>query len=68
MVFLKIEDLCKVYGKNENKVIVFDYVLFIIEKGEFIVIIGFFGFGKFILLYFIVGVDVLISGKIYLEG
>ena len=68
MAFLKIEDLCKVYVKNENKVTVLDHVSLTIEKGEFTAIIGSSGSGKSTLLHSIAGVDVPTSGKIYLEG
>lgn len=68
MAFLKIEDLCKVYGKNENKVTALDHVSLAIEKGEFTAIIGSSGSGKSTLLHSIAGVDVPTSGKIYLEG
>ena len=67
MAFLKIEDLCKVYGKNENKVTALDHVSLTIEKGEFTAIIGSSGSGKSTLLHSIAGVDVPPSGKIYLE-
>ncbi|AXU66350.1 ABC transporter ATP-binding protein [Clostridioides difficile] len=68
MAFLKIEDLCKIYGKNENKVTALDHVSLTIEKGEFTAIIGSSGSGKSTLLHSIAGVDVPTSGKIYLEG
>ncbi|HBE9437354.1 ABC transporter ATP-binding protein [Clostridioides difficile] len=68
MAFLKIENLCKVYGKNENQVIALDHVSLTIEKGEFTAIIGSSGSGKSTLLHSIAGVDVPTSGKIYLEG
>ncbi|HGM3506419.1 TPA: ABC transporter ATP-binding protein [Clostridioides difficile] len=68
MEFLKIEDLCKVYGKNENQVTALDHVSLTIEKGEFTAIIGSSGSGKSTLLHSIAGVDVPTSGKIYLEG
>ena len=68
MAFLKIEDLCKVYGKNENKFTALDHVSLTIEKGEFTAIIGSSGSGKSTLLHSIAGVDVPTSGKIYLEG
>ncbi|HBF9454612.1 TPA: ABC transporter ATP-binding protein [Clostridioides difficile] len=68
MAFLKIEDLCKVYGKNENKVTALDHVSLTIEKWEFTAIIGSSGSGKSTLLHSIAGVDVPTSGKIYLEG
>ncbi|HBG5344256.1 TPA: ABC transporter ATP-binding protein [Clostridioides difficile] len=68
MEFLKIEDLCKVYGRNENQVTALDHVSLTIEKGEFTAIIGSSGSGKSTLLHSIAGVDIPTSGKIYLEG
>lgn len=68
MEFIKIEDLCKVYGKGENQVTALDHVSLTIEKGEFTAIIGSSGYGKSTLLHAIAGVDVPTSGKIYLEG
>lgn len=68
MEFLKIENLCKVYGKGENQVTALDHVSLTIEKGEFTAIIGSSGSGKSTLLHAIAGVDVPTSGKIYLEG
>lgn len=68
MEFLKIENLCKVYGKGENQVNALDNVSLTIEKGEFTAIIGSSGSGKSTLLHAIAGVDVPTSGKIYLEG
>ena len=46
MEFLRVEDLCKVYGKGENKVTALDHVSLTIEKGEFTAIIGSSGSGK----------------------
>ncbi|MDF2510358.1 MAG: peptide transporter ATP-binding protein [Herbinix sp.] len=68
MEFLKIENLCKVYGKGENQVIALDHVSLTIEKGAFTAIIGSSGSGKSTLLHSIGGVDVPTSGKVYLEG
>ena len=68
MEFLKIEDLCKVYGKGENQVTALDHVSLTIEKGEFTAIIGSSGSGKSTLLHAIAGVDVPTSGKVYLNG
>ncbi|WP_444641796.1 ABC transporter ATP-binding protein [Caproiciproducens sp. R1] len=68
MEFLKIEDLCKVYGKDENRVTALDHVSLTIEKGEFTAIIGSSGSGKSTLLHIIAGVDVPTSGKVYLDG
>ncbi len=68
MEFLKIENLCKTYGKSENQVTALDRVSLTIEKGEFTAIIGSSGSGKSTLLHIIGGVDVPTSGKVYLEG
>lgn len=68
MEFLKIENLCKVYGKNENQVTALDHVSLTIEKGEFVSIIGSSGSGKSTLLHIIGGVDIPTSGKVYLNG
>lgn len=68
MEFLKIENICKTYGKGENQVTALDNVSLTIEKGEFTAIIGSSGSGKSTLLHIIGGVDVPTSGKVYLEG
>ncbi|MDO5299254.1 MAG: ABC transporter ATP-binding protein [Clostridia bacterium] len=68
MEFLKIEDLCKVYGKGESQVVALDHVSLTIEKGEFTAIIGSSGSGKSTLLHAIAGVDVPTSGKVFLNG
>ncbi|MEK5234743.1 ABC transporter ATP-binding protein [Paenibacillus sp. FSL L8-0470] len=68
MEFLKIENLCKVYGKGENQVTALDHVSLTIEKREFTAIIGSSGSGKSTLLHIIGGVDVPTGGKVYLDG
>jgi len=68
MEFLKVENLCKVYGKGDNQVVALDHVSLTIEKGDFTAIIGSSGSGKSTLLHAIAGVDVPTSGKVYLDG
>ena len=68
MELLRIENLCKVYGKGENQITALDHVSLTIEKGEFTAIIGTSGSGKSTLLHIIGGVDVPSSGKVYLDG
>ncbi len=68
MALLKIENLCKVYGKGENQVTALDHVSLTIGKGEFTAIIGTSGSGKSTLLHIIGGVDVPTSGKVLLDG
>lgn len=68
MGFLKIHELCKVYGRGENQVDALDHVSLDIKRGEFTAIIGTSGSGKSTLLHAIGCVDVPTSGKIYLNG
>ena len=68
MEFLKIEDLCKVYGKGENQVAALDHVSLTFEKGEFTAIIGSSGSGKSTLLHNIAGVEVPTGGNVYMDG
>jgi len=67
MELLKIENVCKVYGKNENQVIALDNISFTVQKGEFVAVVGASGSGKSTLLHIIGGVDMPTSGKVYLD-
>lgn len=67
MEILKVENLCKVYGKGENQVKALDNVSFSVNKGEFIAIIGPSGSGKSTLLHILGGVDKPTSGKVYMD-
>lgn len=68
MEILKIENICKTYGKGENQVKALDNVSFSVNSGEFIAIIGASGSGKSTLLHIIGGVDKPTSGKVYMNG
>ncbi|MBP1568649.1 MAG: ATP-binding cassette domain-containing protein, partial [Oscillospiraceae bacterium] len=68
MELLKIEKLCKVYGKGENEVRAVDNVSFTVPKGQMTAIVGASGSGKSTLLHMIGAVDRPTSGKIYLDG
>ena len=67
MVVIKTENLSKVYGKKDNKVIALDNVSIEINKGEFVAIIGASGSGKSTLLHQIGGVDGPSCGKVFIE-
>lgn len=70
MEILKVENLCKFYGKEgkSNFVKAVDNVSFSVEKGEFVSIVGKSGSGKSTLLHMIGGVDKPTSGKIFIDG
>lgn len=59
-----IENLIKNFGFN----IILDYVNLEIKLGKLIVLLGLLGFGKLIFLCFIVGLENLNSGSIWLIG
>ncbi len=68
MEILRVENLCKIYGKGENQVRALDNVSFSVKKGEFVAIIGPSGSGKSTLLHILGGVDTPTSGKVYMDG
>lgn len=65
---LEVKNLCKTYGKGENKVDALKNITFNIEKGEFIAIVGESGSGKSTLLHLLGGLDKASSGKIFIDG
>lgn len=68
MELLKVEELCKIYGKGENEVRAVDGVSFSVTKGQMVAIVGASGSGKSTLLHMIGAVDRPTSGKIWLDG
>lgn len=68
MEILRIEKLCKVYGKYESRVDALQNLSLSVQKGEFVAIVGQSGSGKSTLLHLIGGVDRPSSGEIYVDG
>ena len=68
MEILKVNNLCKNYGKGDNQVQAIKNVSFSVEKGEFVAIVGQSGSGKSTLLHMIGGVDKPTSGQIFVDG
>ena len=68
MEILRVENLCKTYGKGENFVRAVDNISFSVNKGEFVAIVGASGSGKSTLLHLIGGVDRPTSGKVFIDG
>lgn len=67
MELLKVQHLCKTYGKGESKVEAVKDASFSLEKGEFAALIGESGSGKSTMLNCIGGLDTPTSGKILLN-
>ena len=68
MSILKIENLSKYYGNDNNQVKALDNINLEIQEGEFISITGTSGSGKSTLLHIIGSVDEPTSGKVLLEN
>ena len=67
MEILRVENLTKVYGNNDNAVRALDGVSFGVERGQFLAIIGPSGSGKSTLLHILGGVDKPTGGKVYMD-
>ena len=68
MEILKVENISKIYGSNNNSVKALDNISFTINQGEFISIIGASGSGKSTLLHILGGIDKPTSGQVWLEN
>lgn len=68
MGILKVENLKKYYGKDENLVKALDGVSLEIDKGEFVAIVGTSGSGKSTLLHLIGGLDRASKGKVLIDN
>ena len=65
MKIIRVENLSKIYGKNEAKVVALNHISFEVEEGEFIAIIGPSGSGKSTLLHTIAGLEKPTEGKVF---
>ena len=68
MEILKVENLCKTYGKGEAKVDALKNVSFCLEKGEFTAVVGESGSGKSTLLNCVGALDTPTSGSVFIAG
>lgn len=67
MNILNTINLCKTYGKDENKVEALKNINLSFEKGKFTSIVGPSGSGKSTLLHCIAGLDSISSGKVLIN-
>ncbi len=68
MEILRVENLCKTYGRDEAKVEALKQVSFSLKKGEFAAVVGESGSGKSTLLNCIGALDTPSSGRICIDG
>jgi len=67
-VKLKIDNVSKVFGKNNNQVVALDKTSFEVQEGEFVTILGPSGCGKSTILRIIAGLTDTSSGQALLDG
>lgn len=68
MEILKVENLNKTYGSNENKVEALKNINLTVCKGEFVAIVGASGSGKSTLLHLLGGLDRPTEGRVVIDG
>lgn len=68
MSFVEFKNVKKIYKSGETEIKALDGVDFVVEKGEFCVILGASGAGKTTILNILGGMDTLTSGSAVLDG
>ena len=66
--YAKLENVSKIYGSKEVKIVAVDEISFQIAEGEFVVIVGPSGAGKTTVLNILGGMDKATSGKVLVDG
>lgn len=67
-MLIEVQNLCKIYGKEQSEVKALDNVSFNVNDGEMTAIVGTSGAGKSTLLHLLGGLDKPTSGVIKYEG
>ncbi len=68
MAFVEFRDVKKFYQTGGQRIAASDGINFVVEKGEFVVIVGPSGAGKTTVLNMLGGMDACSEGQIYLDG
>ena len=68
MEVVRVKNLSKVYGTEENLVYALKGVELSIEKGEFVAIKGTSGSGKSTLVHILGGIDSPTEGRVWING
>ena len=66
--YVKLENVSKIYGTKEVKIVAVDEISFQIAEGEFVVVVGPSGAGKTTVLNILGGMDKATSGKVWVDG
>lgn len=66
--YVKLENVSKIYGSKEVKIVAVDEISFEIAEGEFVVIVGPSGAGKTTVLNILGGMDKATSGRVLVDG
>lgn len=66
--YVKLENVSKIYGSKEVKIVAVDEISFQIAEGEFVVIVGPSGAGKTTVLNILGGMDKATSGRVLVDG
>ncbi len=68
MAVLQTQQLTKIYGSGESRVIALNHVSLSVEKGEFVAVVGTSGSGKSTLLHMLGGLDRPTEGTVFVDG
>ena len=68
MEIVRVENLSKTYGKGAAEVKALDDISFVMNRGDFVAVVGTSGSGKSTLLHLLGGVDQPTKGNVFIEG